>query len=74
VSAWTTLRAIPSVLGLIVRAPVWALDYSLSYKRAKKEFKQQLIDQGVPREEAEELAKLFPFKMRDIIKTVRSFK
>jgi len=40
---------------LIVRAPGWALNYSLSYKRAKKQFKRQLIEQGVPKGDAEEL-------------------
>ena len=71
-AAWTTLRTIPTVLGLMIRAPGWAIDYSLSYKRAKKDFKQHLIEQGVPREEAEDLADLFPFKMSDIIKTARN--
>ncbi len=70
-SFWATLRTIPAVLGLIVRAPGWALNYSLSYKRAKKQFKRQLIEQGVPQGDAEELAELFPFKMRDIIETAR---
>jgi len=56
---------------LIVRAPGWALNYSLSYKRAKTQFKRQLIEQGVPQGDAEELAELFPFKMRDIIETAR---
>lgn len=69
---WATLRTIPAILGLVVRAPGWALDYSLSYKRAKKEFKRQLIDQGVPREEADELANLFPFKIKDFIETART--
>ncbi|MCW4012183.1 MAG: hypothetical protein NWF07_04230 [Candidatus Bathyarchaeota archaeon] len=71
-SAWTAIRTLPSVLGLMVRAPGWALDYSMSYKRAKREFRRQLIEQGIPRDEAEELAELFPFKMSDIIETVRS--
>ena len=73
-SAWTTLRTIPTVLGLIIRAPGWALDYSLSYKRAKRQFKRQLIEHGVPQGEAEELAKLFPFKMSDFIETARNIK
>ena len=71
-STWATLRTLPSVLGLMVRAPGWALNYSLSYKRAKKQFKQQLIEQGVPQWEAAELAELFPFKMSDIIETARN--
>ena len=60
------------MLGLMVRAPGWAISYSRSYKRAKKEFKRQLIEQGVPLVEAEDLAELFPFKMSDIIETARS--
>ena len=68
---WTTLKTIPTILVLIVRTPIWALSYSLNYKRAKKEFKNQLIDQGVPKKEAEELAELFPFKIKDIISTAR---
>ncbi len=71
-SAWTTLRTIPAVLGLMVRVPAWAVNYSLSYKRAKREFKHHLIDEGVPYDEAVELAELFPFKMSDIIETARS--
>ena len=71
-SAWIALRSIPAVLGLMVRAPYWALNYSRNYRRAKREFKYQLIDEGVPLEEAEELAELFPFKMSDIIQTARS--
>ena len=60
------------MLGLMVRAPGWAYSYSRSYKRAKKEFKRQLIEQGVPLVEAEDLAELFPFKMSDLIETARS--
>ena len=71
-NAWATLRTIPNMLGLMVRAPGWAFSYSRSYKRAKKEFKRQLIEQGVPLVEAEDLAELFPFKMSDFIETARS--
>ena len=71
-SAWIALRSIPAALSLMVRAPYWALNYSQSYKRARREFKYQLIDEGIPRQEAEELAELFPFKLSDIIQTARS--
>ena len=70
--AWTTLRTVPAVLGLMIRAPGWALNYSMSYKRAKNQFKQQLIEHGIPRGEAEDLAELFPFKMSDLIETARN--
>jgi hypothetical protein len=57
---------------LIVRVPGWAIDYSLSYKRAKNEFKRYLLEHGVPKEQAKELADLYPFKMRDLIETART--
>ncbi len=69
---WTSLRVIPQVLGLIIRLPVWALDYTLSYRRAKRQFKRHLIELGVPSGEASELAELFPFKMGDIIEAARN--
>lgn len=68
---WATLKTIPTALGLILKTPIWAFNYSLNYKRARKEFKKQLIIQGIPKKEAEELAKLFPFKMSYIIRTAR---
>ena len=71
-SARIALRTIPAALGLMIRAPGWAINYSLSYKRAKKEFKRHLIEQGISREEAEDLAELFPFKMSEIIETARN--
>jgi hypothetical protein len=55
----------------MVKAPYWALSYSRSYKRAKRSFKYHLIDEGIPFEEAEELAELFPFKLSEIIQTAR---
>mgnify|MGYP006278775331 CR=1 FL=1 len=71
-SAWTALRTLPTIMGLMVRVPGWALDYSLSYKRAKKTFKRGLIEEGVPPDEADELADLYPFKISDLIETARS--
>jgi hypothetical protein len=58
----------------MIRAPAWAVNYSMSYKRARKEFKRHLIEQGVPRGEAEELADLFPFKISDFIETARNIR
>jgi hypothetical protein len=55
----------------LVRAPAWAFNYSISYRRAKKLFKNHLIDQGVPKKAAEELADLFPFRMSDFIDAAR---
>lgn len=55
----------------MVRVPAWAVNYSMNYKRAKRQFKRHLIDEGVPYDEAVELAELFPFKMSDIIESAR---
>ena len=48
----------PASLGLIIRAPGWAINYSMSYKRARRQFRRHLIEQGVPTMEAYELADL----------------
>ena len=69
---WTALRMVPPALGLAIRAPGWILSYSNGYKRAKKEFRRQLIAQGVPPEEAYELAELYPFKMTDFWEAIRN--
>ncbi len=63
---------VPPALGLIIRAPGWALNYSMSYKRAKREFRKQLITQGVPPEEAYALAEQYPFKMSDFWEIART--
>ncbi len=63
---------VPPALGLAIRAPGWAIDYSLSYQRARRQFRKHLISQGVPPEEAQELADLYPFKMSDFWELARS--
>jgi hypothetical protein len=62
------------MLGLLVRAPGWVLNYSMSYKRAKRAFRRQLIEHGVPQGDADELAECYPFKMSDIISTARNIR
>jgi hypothetical protein len=63
---------VPPALGLIIRAPGWAIKYSMSYKRAKRLFRKHLIEQGVPPEEAYELADQYPFKMSDFWEVARN--
>ena len=63
---------VPPALGLIIRAPGWAIDYSLSYKRAKRQFRKQLIEYGVPPDEAYELADQYPFKMSEFWELARN--
>jgi hypothetical protein len=72
VNPWTALRMVPPSLGLIIRAPGWAINYSMSYKRARRQFREHLIEQGVPPEEAYELADQYPFKMSDFWEVARN--
>lgn len=67
-----SLRSVAKMFGLMVRAPGWAIQWSTSYRRARGEFRRQLVAQGVPEAEAGELSMLYPFKMGDIIEAVRS--
>jgi len=58
-------------LGLMVRAPGWAIQWSTGYRRARGAFRRQLMAQGVPEAEAKELAELYPFKMGDLIEAAK---
>ena len=63
---------VPPALGLIIRAPGWAINYSMSYKRARRQFREHLIEQGVPPEEAYEQTDQYPFKMSDFREVART--
>jgi hypothetical protein len=66
-----SLRAAWKAFGLMVRVPGYAIQWSTGYKRARSEFRRQLIADGIPHEEAKELAELYPFKMSDLIEAAR---
>ena len=66
-----SLRALVKALGLMVRAPGWAIQWSTGYRRARGAFRRQLMAQGVPEAEAKELAELYPFKMGDLIEAAK---
>jgi hypothetical protein len=66
-----SLRAAWKAFGLMVRVPGYAIQWSSGYKRARSEFRRQLVADGIPHEEARELADLYPFKMSDIIEAAR---
>ena len=63
---------VPPALGLVIRSPGWALNYSINYKRAKRKFRNHLIEQGVPPGEAYELADQYPFKLSDFWEMART--
>ena len=66
-----SLRAAWKAFGLMVRVPGYAYQWSNGYKRARSEFRRQLVADGIPPEEARELADLYPFKMGDLIEAAR---
>jgi hypothetical protein len=66
-----SLRAAWKAFGLMVRVPGYAIQWSSGYKRARSEFRRQLVADGIPHEEARELADLYPFKMSEIIEAAR---
>ena len=66
-----SLRAAWKAFGLMLRVPGYAIQWSTGYKRARSEFRRQLIADGIPHEEAKELAELYPFKMSDLIEAAR---
>ena len=55
----------------MVRVPGYAYQWSTGYKRARSEFRRQLVADGIPPKEAKELAELYPFKIGDIIEAAR---
>ncbi len=66
-----SLRAAWKAFGLMVRVPGYAIQWSTGYKRARSEFRRQLVADGIPPKEAKELAQLYPFKMSDLIEAAR---
>ncbi len=66
-----SLRALLKALGLMVRAPGWAIQWSRGYRRARGAFRRQLVASGIPPEEARDLAEMYPFKMGDLIEVAR---
>ncbi|HEX9914007.1 MAG TPA: hypothetical protein VGB32_03730 [Candidatus Bathyarchaeia archaeon] len=66
-----SLRALITALGLMVRAPGWAYQWSRGYRRARGAFRRQLVASGIPPEEARELSEMYPFKMGDLIEAAR---
>ncbi len=66
-----SLRAAWKAFGLMVRVPGYAIQWSTGYKRARSEFRRQLVADGIPPKEARELADLYPFKMGDLIEAAR---
>jgi len=62
-----SLRAAWKAFGLMVRVPGYAYQWSSGYKRARSEFRRQLVADGIPPKEARELADLYPFKVGDLI-------
>jgi hypothetical protein len=69
----TTLSSAFFILKMIFIMPGIIIRYYLKRRSAIGHFKKELEVSGVPSEEAKELAKIYPFKLGDMIKIARGF-
>lgn len=58
---------------LTTKIPSILLSWRSSRNKAKKYFKQELISQGVPSGDVEELTEEFPFRLKELLSLVRVF-
>ena len=58
---------------VIFSLPGMAMNYYLKRRGAVNRFRRELIAGGVPPDEARELAKMYPFKLREAMKATRGF-
>jgi hypothetical protein len=66
------LRTIFYTFIMLVRAPFMIVGFYIKRRRAIGSFRRTLIASGVPRREADELARSYPFKLGDFISLARS--
>jgi hypothetical protein len=68
-------RALATILytaRLILSLPGIATCFYIKRRRAVDLFKKELISKGLSRQEAEEIARAYPFKMGDMLGILRS--
>ena len=68
---WFTLKTVLTGFGLFTRVPGYLIQWRFKRGNAKYQFKKELISAGIPRNEARELANLYPFKMDDFVALAR---
>jgi hypothetical protein len=73
VSFGKALHTIFYFMKMIFSLPDLAFSYYMKRRRAVSRFKMELIACGVPPGEARELAKLYPFKLRDAMNLARGY-
>ena len=72
-SAIGVLHTVFSLMKLIFILPGMTMNYYLKRRGAVNRFRRELIAGGVPPDEARELAKMYPFKLREAMKAARGF-
>jgi hypothetical protein len=68
---WTAISSAFFILKMIFILPGIIIRYYLKRRSAIGHFKKELEVSGVPSKEAKELAKIYPFKLGDMIKVAR---
>lgn len=69
--AWSYLTTFFYSIKLLVKVPGIAIQWQLKRRKAKNHFKNELIAAGIPKNEAADLADMFPFKFRDMAQLAR---
>jgi hypothetical protein len=57
---------------LLLRAPGMLIKYKMKRRGAVNTFKREMIACGVPVQEAEELARVYPFDLGDLMSLMRT--
>jgi hypothetical protein len=68
---WYTLKSVLTGFGLFSRVPGYLIQWRFKRGSAKKQFRRELISAGLSKQEAQELANLYPFKMDDFVALAR---
>ena len=69
---WAMIRAAVKTFILIIRFPVIYVNWIYKHWRAKNTFRRLLLSEGIPAKEAQDLAKLYPFKMSDMMQLAKT--
>jgi hypothetical protein len=68
---WAKIHAATNIILLVIRFPVIYMKWVYKHWKAKNNFRKHLLKDGIPKHEAHELTKLYPFKISDLIQLAR---
>ena len=56
---------------MMAKVPGFLIQWKLQYRQAKNHFRKELIASGMLKEEADELANMYPFKLEEFMSLAR---